>query len=119
MRKEEQAPSRVALSATQDGAICGTIFGIMKIAGDIRPVTEMKTHAARLLRTVGKTRRPMVITRNGQPEGVLMDYESFQEMREATLLLKLVAQGEVDIRAGRVIPQAEVFRRVRGRLRRE
>lgn len=90
----------------------------MKTTEDIRPVTELKTHAARLLRMVGETRRPVVITQSGEPKGVLMDFESFQEMREAMLLLKLVAQGESDIRAGRVVPQAEVFARLRRRLRR-
>jgi len=91
----------------------------MKTAEDIRPVTELKTHAARLLRMVGETRRPVVITQSGEPKGVLMDFESFQELRQATLLLKLVAQSEADVRAGRVVPQAEVFSRLRRRLRRE
>lgn len=91
----------------------------MKTAEDIRPVTELKTHAARLLRMVGETRRPVVITQSGEPKGVLMDFDSFQEMRQATLLLKLIAQGEANVRTGRLVPQAEVFERLRRRLRRE
>lgn len=91
----------------------------MRATEDIRSVTDMKTHAARLLRMVGETRRPLVITQSGEPKGVLMDFESFQELRQATLLLKLMAQGEADARAGRVVPQAEVFSRIRRRLRRE
>lgn len=91
----------------------------MRTAEDIRSVTDMKSHAARLLRMVGETRRPIVITQSGEPKGVLMDFDSFQELREATLLLKLVAQGEADVREGRVVPQAEVFSRLRRRLRRE
>ena len=91
----------------------------MKTGEDIRSVTDMKVHAARLLRMVGETRRPIVITQSGEPKGVLLDFDSFQELREATLLLKLVAQGEADVRAGRVVPQAEVFSRLRRRLRRE
>ena len=91
----------------------------MKTAEDIRSVTELKTGAAKMLRTVGETRRPIVITQSGEPRGVLMDFSSFQEMRDATLLLKLVAQAESDVRAGRVAPQAEVFSRIRRRLRRE
>jgi prevent-host-death family protein len=79
----------------------------------------MKMHAARLLRMVGETRRPIVITQSGEPKGVLMDFDSFHELREATLLLKLVAQGEADVREGRLVPQAEVFSRLRRRLRQE
>jgi len=91
----------------------------MRATEDIRSVTEMKVHAARLLRMVGETRRPIVITQSGEPKGVLMDFGSFRELREATLLLKLVAQGEGDVRARRVLSQVEVFSRLRRRLRRE
>ena len=90
----------------------------MKTTEDIRSVTDMKSHAARLLRMVGETRRPIVITQSGEPKGVLMDFDSFQELREATLLLKLVAQGEAEVRAGRVVPQSDVFARAKERLRR-
>ena len=90
----------------------------MRTAEDIRSVTDMKVHAARLLRRVGETRRPIVITQSGEPKGVLMDFDSFQELREATLLLKLVAQGEGDAHAGHVVPQSDVFTRAKDRLRR-
>ena len=80
-------------------------------------MTDMKSHAARLLRMVAETRRPIVITQSGEPKGVLMDFDSFQDLREATLLLKLVAQGEADVRAGRVATQSEVFARAKKRFR--
>jgi len=84
----------------------------------IKPVTYMKTQAARLLRSVGSTRRPVVITQNGEPRGVLLDYGTYEEMRRATLLLKLLAQGEADGRGGRTVGQKEVFAEARRRLRR-
>ena len=56
---------------------------------------------------------PIVV---GEPRGVLID--SFRELREATLLLKLVAQGEADVSAGRVVRQSDVFARAKERLRR-
>ncbi len=85
----------------------------MRIAEDIKPVTYMKTQAAELLRTVNETRRPVVITQNGEPRGVLLDVTSYQELRDATLMLKLIAQGEEDVREGRTQPQAEVFAQLR------
>ncbi len=89
----------------------------MRIAEDIKPVTYMKTHASQVLKAVNETRRPLVITQNGEARGVLLDVATYQELKDATLLLKLVAQGEEDVRKGRLIPQAEVFSRVRSRLR--
>ena len=76
----------------------------MKTAEDIRSVTELKTGAAKMLRTVGETRRPIVITQSGEPRGVLMDFSSFQEMRDAT------AQRVVDT-FGMVDEDAEAARR--------
>jgi prevent-host-death family protein len=79
-------------------------------------VTVLKTGAARLLRAVRETRRPVVITQSGEPKGVLVDFESYEELREAVLLLKLIAQGEADVRARRTVSQDEVFRMARARL---
>jgi prevent-host-death family protein len=76
----------------------------------------MKTNAADLLRSVDESRRPVIITQSGEPRGVLMDFESYQELRRATLLLRLLAQGEADARVGRVVPQERVFRELRARL---
>ena len=83
---------------------------------DTTSVTSLKTGAARLLRTVNQNRRPVVITQGGKPRGVLLDFESYEELREATLLLKLLAQGEADNRAGRTKTQNEVFAAARARL---
>jgi prevent-host-death family protein len=90
----------------------------MRIEHDMRPVTYMKTRAAELLRSVGRSRRPVVITQSGEPKGVLMDFASYQELRQATLLLRLLAQGEADVREGRTVPQERVFKSLRGRLAR-
>lgn len=88
----------------------------MRITEDIKPVTYVKTRAAELLNRLAENRRPVVITQNGEPRGVLLDVESYQELKDATLLLKLIAQGEADARADRVKPQGEVFSGLRARL---
>ncbi len=90
--------------------------GTMRLQADIKPVTSLKTEAAKLLRSLSETRRPVVITQSGEPKAVLIDLESYEELREATLLLKLIAQGEREIRAGRTVSHDEVFASVRNRL---
>ncbi len=89
----------------------------MRIEEDTKPVTFMKTRAAELLRTVSENRRPVVITQSGEPRGVLMDFTSYQELRRATLLLRLLAQGEADVRAKKVVPQERVFSEIRSQLK--
>lgn len=81
----------------------------MGIKEEIRSVTYLKSKAADLLEQVNATRRPVVITQNGEPRGVLVDPESFDRLKGAVGLLKLVAQGDASIEAGRVRPQKAVF----------
>ncbi len=88
----------------------------MKLENDIQPVTYLKSHAADLLQQVNDTRRPVVITQNGHARAVLQDPRSFEEMREAIALLKLMVQGEEDIRAGRTVEQEDVFAGIEARL---
>jgi prevent-host-death family protein len=79
-------------------------------------VTALKTKPARLLRSVAETRRPVVITQRGEPKGVLLDVESYEELRDAALLLKVITRGEADVKSGRTLSQSEVFRAARERL---
>lgn len=88
----------------------------MRIEHDVRPVTYMKTKTAELLRSVDENRRPVVITQSGEPKAVVLDIASYQELRQATLLLRLLAQGEVDVRQGRTLPQEQAFKQLRRRL---
>jgi prevent-host-death family protein len=88
----------------------------MNLANDIQPVTYMKSHAADLLYQVNETRRPVVITQNGLARAVLQDTASYENMRNSIALLKLMVQGEEDIRAGQYSDQDEVFARVKARL---
>lgn len=89
----------------------------MKINEDIRPVTYLKSRAADLLAQVNETHRPVIITQNGEARAVLQDPESYERMRAAIGLLKLAAQGEEDVRSGRVNNQDEVFARLEQKLK--
>lgn len=88
----------------------------MNLVDDIQPVTYMKSHAANLLQQVNETRRPVIITQNGQARAVLQDPASYENMRNTIALLKLMVQGEEDIRAERYSGQDEVLARIRARL---
>ena len=81
----------------------------MKISTDIKPITYLKSHSSDMLRQVNETHRPIVITQNGEPRAVLQDTESYENMRNAIGMLKLISQGEDDIRKGNTTSQDEVF----------
>ena len=81
----------------------------MNISSDIRPVTYLKSKAADLLKHINETHRPVIITQNGEPRAVLQDPESYENMRNAIGMLKLISQGESEIRDGKSKSQEEVF----------
>ena len=82
----------------------------MNISTDIKPVTYLKAKAADLLKQINETRRPVIITQNGEPKAVLQDPKSYENMRNAMGILELIGQGEEDIRNGRVKSQEDVFK---------
>jgi prevent-host-death family protein len=88
----------------------------MNLIEDIKPVTYLKGNAANLLLQVNETRRPVIITQNGLARAVLQDPVSYENMRNAIALLKLMVQGEDDIRAERLGDQETVFSRIEARL---
>jgi prevent-host-death family protein len=81
----------------------------MNISRDIKPVTYLKSRAADLLKQINRTHRPVVITQNGEPKAVLQDPKSYENMRNAIGILKLISQGEKDIKDGNSKSQEEVF----------
>jgi len=84
----------------------------MNISTDIKSVTYLKSKTADLLKQVNESRRPVVITQNGEPRGVLQDPKSYENMRNAIGILKLLSQGEEDIKNGRSKSQKSVFENI-------
>jgi prevent-host-death family protein len=84
----------------------------MNIRTDIRPVTYLKSRAADLLKQINETHRPVIITQNGEPRAVLQDPKSFEDMRKAIGILKLISQGEEDIKKGKAKTQEQVFNNI-------
>ncbi len=84
----------------------------MNISSDIKPVSFLKSHTADILKQINSTRRPIVITQNGEPRAVLQDPLSYDNMRKAIGLLKLISQGEEEIKQRRTKTQNRVFKNI-------
>lgn len=76
---------------------------------DIRPISYIKANAAEVLDQVNESRRPVYVTQNGEARAVLLDTESYEKLKNAVGLLKLLTQGEEDIAKGKVLSQEEFF----------
>jgi prevent-host-death family protein len=89
----------------------------MNITSDIKSVTYLKSRAADLLNQINETHRPIIITQNGDARAVLQDPISYENMRNAIGILKLISQGEADIRNGKVKSQDDVFNDIENKLK--
>ena len=89
----------------------------MNISQDIKPVTYLKSRAADLLKQINETHRPVIITQNGEPKAILQDPKSYENMRNTIGILKLISQGEDEIRSGNSRSQQEVFENIENFLK--
>ena len=84
----------------------------VQIEDGIIPLGEFKAQAARLLKRVGDSGEPMVITQNGRPAGVLLSPREYDRMQRRQRFLESIAAGLADAEAGRVIDSAELRKRL-------
>jgi len=89
----------------------------MNMSSDIKPITYLKANAAELLEQINETHRPVIITQNGEARAVLQDPQSYENMRNALGMLKLISQGEEDIKNGKTKSQENVFDKLEKFLR--
>lgn len=79
-------------------------------------LSDFKSDASQWLKRLQEESDAVVLTQNGRASAVVQSYETYQRQQQALLMLKLLAQGEADIAAGRLIPQEEVFAKLRERF---
>lgn len=88
----------------------------MNTKQDIKPISFVKANAANLLDQVNKTRRPVIITQNGEAKAVLLDTESYDSMQNAIGILKLISMGEKDVKDGKVVEQNLFFATIENKI---
>ena len=81
----------------------------MQIVDDIKSVTYLKSRVADVLKYINETHRPMIITQNGEAKAVIQDPKSYQDMRNALSIMKLLSFAEDDIRNGNLHSEEDVF----------
>lgn len=81
----------------------------------IKPISYLKSHAAEIVRNIGESGGPLVITQNGEAKAVMLDIESYEQNQETMALLKILALGNRQIKEGKTEPAAQVFNRLRKR----
>jgi prevent-host-death family protein len=90
---------------------------MVDLVRDLKPVSYFKEHAAQVVKYVGETQNPVVITQNGEAKAVIIDIASYQKTRRAIALAKLIDLSEKSGEKEGYIPHAEVFSKIEKKLK--
>ena len=86
------------------------------MAESVISLSDFKSDASQWLKQLQEDRNAVVLTQNGRGSAVVQSYESFQRQQQSLAMLKLMAQGEADVRNNATVPQQEAFAAVRRKL---
>ena len=89
------------------------------LAEDIISVSEFRKKTAAYLEEIRLKKRLIVLTQNGHSAGVVLSPESFEEVQYERDLFAAIAQGEQEIKRGRGVSHARVFKDLFDRLKRK
>ena len=68
---------------------------------EIIPITDLRQDGTRFVKGFGKSRGPLVTTQWGRADGVMLSIEDIGRSQEDRDLLRALARGDREIRAGR------------------
>ena len=80
----------------------------INIANDIVPLADFKVQISKYLNNIKSTGRPMVITQNGKPAGVVLSPDDYDELIYQKLLIESINRGLSDINKGNVFTTEEL-----------
>nr|WP_320131533.1 type II toxin-antitoxin system Phd/YefM family antitoxin [uncultured Holophaga sp.] len=78
----------------------------------MKPVTEIKRYATEVMAELRQTHVPAAITEHGEVGAYMVDPETFEAMAQRLEILEGIAMGEMDVAAGRTIPNDEAKKRM-------
>ena len=85
----------------------------MKPSSQIKPISYLKAHTAKVIRELDEQREALIITQNGEAKAVIQDVHSYEQTQETLALLKILALGTRQIEAGKVKPANTVLKQIR------
>lgn len=87
----------------------------LKVDTDIKPVSDFRANAAKMIEHVRSTGRPLVLTQRGHSAAVVMDVVAYEAMREEIEILSDIRISMKQIDEGKGISnreaKAELLRR--------
>jgi antitoxin YefM len=88
----------------------------LKIDQDIRPLSEVRTGIASIIKQVHDTKRPVIITQHGKGVAVLLDAHEYETMQEKLELLTDVQVSLNQLESGQGINHEDAKEKVLNRV---
>ena len=85
----------------------------LRIATDIKPVSDFRANAAGMIEQVKASGRPLVLTQPGESAAVLLDVAVYQELIEELELLSDVRTAMKQIDEGQVVSHCQAKAKLR------
>lgn len=86
----------------------------------IRPVSDLRNNFAEISRAVHETREPVILTKNGYGDMVVMSYEEYQNAQYELMVTRELRAAELEAEStNERFSHEEVMRDVRARIRAE
>jgi prevent-host-death family protein len=90
----------------------------LRIATDIKPVSDFRANAAGMIEQVKASGRPLVLTQRGESAAVLLDVAVYQQLIEELELLSDVRTAMKQVKLGQVLSNSAAKAELRKRLAR-
>lgn len=93
-----------------------------RFSEDLRPMTDLKSGGADIVRQAQETGRPVVLTRHGRGVAVVLSVEAYDELlatTQANALRAAIAEADEAVERGQVVAHEQVVRRMRERMDRD
>ncbi len=87
----------------------------INLENDIKPLSEFRANAARFVKQVKETKRPLILTQHGKSSAVLVDVSAYQAIIEKLELLQDVHLAERQLSEGKFLSGEEVKKRIKNR----
>ncbi|OGV48372.1 MAG: hypothetical protein A2017_00505 [Lentisphaerae bacterium GWF2_44_16] len=88
----------------------------MQLSETVKPISYIKSHAAEIVRDISKSRKPVIITQNGEAKAIMMGLPEYEMLQDSLAMLKLAAIGTDEIRKKKFKPAAEAFKSINSRI---
>ena len=89
----------------------------MKLTEQIKPISYLRAHSARIIREFSDHPGTLVITQNGEAKAVVQDIATYELTQESLALLKMLMLSTKSIEAGRHKPVKRAFKDIRTRVK--